>query len=248
MNNNEYTPEELCLKLKSMKLSAMADKLEEQTSNPNIDLVPASKRIAEMIEAEWDLRYNKKFARYLKKASLRYPDASLDDTIYDPIRELDTDTIEALLDCNWIDSGRNLLITGKSGGGKSYFSNILAINALRKFKTVKYIKTRELINLLEKANYEGTYLEMVKSISQLDLLIIDDFGLMSLDEDKCRYLFEVIDAREGRKSLIVVSQLPVNAWYPLFSDNTYADACLDRLVCNAFRLNFNGKNMRNPNL
>ena len=76
---------------------------------------------------------------------------------------------------------------------------------------------------------------------------MDDFGLMELDFEKCRYLFELIDAREGRKSIIVVSQLPVNSWYSLFKDNTYADACLDRLVFKAYRLEFNGKNMRNPN-
>ena len=119
---------------------------------------------------------------------------------------------------------------------------------LRQFKTVCYSKTSTLIYELEKADLEKTHLEYISKLAKLNLVVLDDFGLMDLDPDKCRNLFELIDAREGRKSIIVISQLPVSSWYELFKDNTYADACLDRLVNRAFRLQFNGKNMRNPSL
>lgn len=239
---------ELCTKLRTMRLSGMAEKLEEQAANPNIDLTPADIRIADIIESEWNMRNNKKFSRYLKKAQLRYPDASLDDTIYEPDRLLDIGTIQSLLDCNWIDEGRNVLITGKTGAGKSYYANVIAISALRKFKTVRYYKTRDMIYDLEKARLEGRITESINELYKIDLLILDDFGFMDLDPDNCRYLFEVIDAREGRKSIIVISQLPIESWYSIFKDSTYAEACLDRMVCDAYRLEFNGRNMRNPNL
>ena len=64
--------------------------------------------------------------------------------------------------------------------------------------------------------------------------------------DKCRDFFEVIDSRDNQKSTVIVSQLPVKSWYDLFADNTYADACLDRIIHKAFCLELNGKNMRNP--
>ena len=239
---------ELCTKLRTMRLSGMAEKLEEQAANPNIDLTPADIRIADIIESEWNMRNNKKFSRYLKKAQLRYPDASLDDTIYEPDRLLDIGTIQSLLDCNWINEGRNVLITGKTGAGKSYYANVIAISALRKFKTVRYYKTREMIYDLEKARLEGRITESINELYKIDLLILDDFGFMDLDPDNCRYLFEVIDAREGRKSIIVISQLPIESWYSIFKDSTYAEACLDRMVCDAYRLEFNGRNMRNHNL
>ena len=239
---------ELCTKLRTMRLSGMAEKLEEQAANPNIDLTPADIRIADIIESEWNMRNNKKFSRCLKKAQLRYPDASLDDTIYEPDRLLDIGTIQSLLDCNWINEGRNVLITGKTGAGKSYYANVIAISALRKFRTVRYYKTRDMIYDLEKARLEGRITESIIELYKIDLLILDDFGFMDLDPDNCRYLFEVIDAREGRKSIIVISQLPIESWYSIFKDSTYAEACLDRMVCDAYRLEFNGRNMRNPNL
>ncbi|MBR3350858.1 MAG: IS21-like element helper ATPase IstB [Erysipelotrichaceae bacterium] len=242
------TSTELCLKLKQMKLSGMAEAIERQSGNPNIDLVSFEERIADIINSEWDMRYTKKFNRYLRKAQLRYPEADFDETIYDTARSLDTETIERLIDCHWIDEGRNLLITGNAGTGKTYLANALCICALKKFKTVRYGKSNTIIYELEKADLENRHLEYVSYLAKTDLLILDDFGLMDLDPDKCRNLFEIIDAREARRSTVVISQLPVKAWYDLFKDNTYADSCMDRLVHKAYRLEFHGKNMRNPNL
>ena len=99
---------------------------------------------------------------------------------------------------------------------------------------------------MDQARIKGNYLEYINNMARLDLLVIDDFSLMDLDLDKCRAFFEVIDSRDNLKSTIIVSQLPVKSWYDLFVDNTYADACLDRIIHKAFRLELNGKNMRNP--
>ena len=97
---DSFNYEELFLKLKTMKFSGMAQELENQVRDPNSELLSFEERITKLIDAEWQLRYHKKFARYLKKASLRYPDASFDKTLYDPQRSLDVSTIEGLIDCN----------------------------------------------------------------------------------------------------------------------------------------------------
>jgi len=233
-------------RLRQMKMSGMAEAYEEQTMNPNSDLTSFYERFSTIVNFEWELRFNKKFNRYLKKATLRYPQASFDETIYEPDRMIDTETIEKLATCEWLDEGRNLLITGATGAGKSYISNALCVAAVKQFKTVKYIRANTMLSEMDQARIKGTYLEYVKYMSQLDMLVLDDFGLMELDIDKCRDLFEVIDSRDNRKSTVIVSQLPVKSWYELFSDNTYAEACLDRMIHKAFRLELNGKNMRNP--
>lgn len=236
----------LCERLRQMKLSGMADELEHQYTTPNADLNSFNDRIENIINHEWELRFNKKLTRFLKKATLKYPQADLDETIYEPDRLLDTTSIEQLATCHWIEEGRNLLITGATGAGKSYLANALCIAALRQFKTARYIRANTLMNELDQARIKSTYLEHVNQFARLDLLIIDDFGLMELDLDKCRDLFEVIDSRDSLKSTMIVSQLPVRSWYDLFADSTYADACLDRMIHKAFRLDFSGKNMRNP--
>lgn len=244
--NKELTVQqnEICMKLKQMKMSGMADEYMKQSKDPNQELRSYDERFTEIVEYEYSLRYNKKYERFLKRATLKYPAADFDKSIYDPDRFLDTDTIERLATCDWITEGKNLIITGATGAGKSYIASALCVSALHQFKTVKYIRANTLMNELEQARIKSTFLDYINTMAKYDLLVIDDFGLMELDLDKCRDLFEVIETRESRKSMIFVSQLPVSSWYQLFTDNTYADACLDRIVHKAFRLEFKGRNMR----
>lgn len=237
----------LCNKLKSMRFSGMAQALEELLSDPNADLLPFREKVSKLVDAEWELRYNKKLNRFLKKATLKYPAADLDDTIYDPERQLNAHIIEELAKGTWIEQGRNLMITGQTGSGKSYLASALCVSALRKFKTVKYIRASQLIDDLNRAEALDTYREELAVLVSYELLVIDDFGLMQLDLNKCRNLFEVLESRDPGKSTMVVSQFPVASWYDLFQEHTYADACLNRILHNAYRLEMNGKNMRNLN-
>ena len=123
----------LCERLRSLKLSGMADALETQLMDPNADLVPFMECFSTIMNQEWQIRYNKKFSKFMKKAQLRYPDAVLDETIYDPVRELDTASIERLATCHWIDEGKNLLITGMTSSGNTYLCNALCVSAIQQF-------------------------------------------------------------------------------------------------------------------
>jgi len=236
---------EICNKLKTMRFSGMATELEKVFSDPNADLISFDDKIKRIVDAEWDLRYTKKLNRFVKKATLKYPTADLDDTIYDPSRQLDTHVIETLSKCDWVDQGKNLVITGKTSSGKSYLANALAICALKRFKTTRYYKASGLMNELARAEKNGSYPEELNQLASYDLLVVDDFGLMNLDIDKCRNLFEVFDSRDPYKSILLVSQIPVASWYDMFSDHTYAEASLARILNDSYRLEMNGRNMRN---
>ena len=100
------------------------------------------------------------------------------------------------------------------------------------------------MNESEKARLNNAAYDYINTMSAFDLLVIDDFGLMELDMDKCRDLFEIIETRDCRKATMIVSQLPVIKWWDLFIDNTYADACLSRMTSKAYRLECNGRDMR----
>ncbi len=236
----------LCERLRKLRLSGMADAFELQLMTPNSDLRPFMERFSEIVNAEWDLRYSKKLIRLMKRAGLRYANADFDETIYDEARKLDTASIERLATCDWIDEGKNLLITGMTSSGKTYLSNAFCVAALQKLKTVRYVRAYTLMLELEQARINGSYADCLAALSSLDLLAIDDFGLMELDLDKCRDLFEVIDGRDGRRSTIIISQFPVKNWFDFFQEHTYADACLARITDNhhCYRLEMNGISMR----
>lgn len=231
-------------RLFKLKLSHMAEALEKQFLNPNYDLESFSDRITDIINYEWDQRQTTKFNKLLRKATLKYPDADFDDSIYEPDRQLDTHAIELLQKCEWINDARNLLITGSAGAGKTYIANALCIAALHQQHTVRYIRANTLIQESEKARMANNSYDYVNQMASYDLLVIDDFGLMELDVAKCRDLFEVIESRDCRKSTMIVSQFPVKRWWDFFKDNTYADACLSRMTSKAYRLECNGRDMR----
>ena len=183
------TPQEqaLIMRLKSFRVPEMAHILEEQLKDPNADLNTFMERMTAMIDAEWQARADKRFNRLMKEAHLRYPAADLDETIYRPERQLDTQTIERLSTCHWIEEGKNLIVTGSSASGKTYLINAFCVTAMKQSKSVKYIKANTLMSEMEQARIKSTNLDYLNRLTKLDLLVIDDFGLMDLDLDKCHF-------------------------------------------------------------
>lgn len=247
--NDKLTKDQNLLmdRLYKLRMSGMAEALEKQLLDPNTGLESFETRFSDIVNYEWNQRENKKFNRLLKQATLKYPAADLDNSIYEPDRQLNTHVIELLAKGDWIDEPNNLLMTGGAGAGKTYIACALCITALHQMRTVKYIRANYLLQEAEHSRQEGTYYDYANRMAVYDLLVIDDFGLMDLNLDKCRDLFEIIESRDCRKATIIISQIPVANWYQLFGDNTYADACLSRMTSKAYRLEFPGRDRRIEN-
>lgn len=94
------------------------------------------------------------------------------------------------------------------------------------------------------AKADGSYLKELAKIEKHDLLIIDDFGLQAINNEKQLVLMDVIEDRNQRKSTIICSQLPVKSWYDLIEEKTIADAILDRIIHSAHRFELQGESMR----
>ena len=79
------------------------------------------------------------------------------------------------------------------------------------------------------------------------ILVLDDFGVSPMDAADVQELLEVIEDRVDLGSIIITSQLPVDQWYDYLNNATMADAVLDRLIHNSYRLNLQGESMRKLN-
>ena len=144
----------------------------------------------------------------------------------------------------WIGEHRNVLVTGKCGVGKSWLSCALAQKACRDGYTVHYARVPRLFAELELAHGDGRFARLFRTLIKADLLILDDWGPDRLTASQRRDLMEIIEDRYGRGSTLITSQLPVEAWHEVIGEPTFADAILDRIVHNAYRIALEGPSMR----
>lgn len=164
------------------------------------------------------------------------PEAAVEDIEYHPDRELDKALILRLSTCNFVDEYHNIVILGATGSGKSYIANAFGVTAARKFYTVRYARLPDLLGELAIARAEGTYRSVMKQLKQIKLLILDEWLLYNLKEPEARDLLEIAEARYKKASTIFCSQHDVGDWHQKIGECTIADAILDRIVHDSYRI------------
>ena len=146
--------------------------------------------------------------------------------------------------CHWIKEHRNLIITGATGVGKSYLACALGHQACLNGYRVRYERVGRLLMDLGIGRGDGSYMKRLMALSRIDLLILDDWGLAKLTELQRQDLLELAEERYGVQSIIITSQLPVDKWHDVVGDSTVADAIMDRLVHNSYRVILQGDSLR----
>ncbi len=136
------------------------------------------------------------------------------------------------------------MITGPTGVGKTWIACALAQKACREGYRALYLRLPKLLQELPIAKGDGTYIKLLTRLAKIDVLIIDDWGLSKLLAEQRRDLLEILEDRYDSRSTIVTSQLPLDKWHDIIGDPTLADAILDRLVHNAYKINLRGESMR----
>ena len=232
-------------KLASLRLEGMAQALEEQRRQSDISQLDFEERFALLVERQWLWRENRALSARLHYAQLKIA-ACLEDIDYRHPRGLKRAQIEQLRASGWVGLHRNCLITGKTGCGKTYLACALGHQACRDGHRVCYYYAPKLFRELHTAQADGSFTKLLKKLLRAGLLVIDDFGLPSVTGKQYRDLLEILDDRHGQGATLVTSQFPVSQWHSLINDATVADAILDRLVHNAYRLELEGESMRDP--
>jgi len=230
-------------RLHEMKLTGMAQALEEQRGIPDMQDLSFDDRLALLLERESTTRADRRLKRLLQLARLRLQ-ASVEDVDFRVRRGLDKSVFLRLTACDWIRQSQVVLIVGATGTGKTYLSCALGLAACRQGLRVRYMRLPRLFNDLGIARADGSYGKLLASLSRVDLLILDDWGLAPMADKERRDLLEIVEDRYGRRATLVASQLPVEHWHELIGDPTFGDAILDRLLHQAHRITLKGTSMR----
>ena len=231
-------------KLFDMRLAAMAVAWQEQQSDAKMSSLTFDERFALIVDAEHQARDNRRLKRLLKTAQFRLQNACIEDFEASTSRGLDKPMLRQLGTCSWIPEWLNVLISGATGVGKSYLACALGQTACRRGFGVLYRRLPRLFEELGLARAEGTYARYLAKLAKFDLLILDDFGIGTLNEPQRHDLLEVLEDRYNQRATIVTSQLPIQKWHEWIDDATLADAILDRLVHNAYKITLKGPSRR----
>ena len=230
-------------KMNSMKLSGMAEGLRQQLGSPEHVRLAFDDRLGLLVDAEWIAREQRKLAKRLRAAKLRYP-ASIEDVDFKHPRGLDRQQVLSLGNGGFVQSRHNLVITGPTGVGKSYLACAFVERACRLGYKASYVRLPRLLQQLAVGRGDGSYARVLDRLARLDLLAIDDWLLAPLRDTERRDLVEVIEDRSERVSTLIASQLPTKDWHASIGDPNLADAICDRLLHNAHRIELKGASKR----
>ncbi len=233
-------------KLTELRLNGMKEALLEQQDMVDIDELEFEERLGLLVDREITVREDRRLKTRLRTARLRQQ-AAIEDLDYRYPRGLDKSLMRDLGSCQWIRKHLNLLITGPTGVGKTWISCALAHKACRQGYTAQYRRLSRLFDELSYAHADGRYPQLMKKLARTDVIVLDDWGLAKLTAPQRRDLLEVLDDRHDRRSTLITSQLPVEHWHKIIGDPTLADAILDRLVHNSYRIELKGESMRKLN-
>jgi DNA replication protein DnaC len=229
--------------LSSLGLHGLAKGFKELEHKPEARALDHAEWLGLLLEYELTLRRQKQFETRARVAKLRHA-ASVEDVNYQTHRGLDRALFLKLSACDWIAERRNLLVTGASGLGKSWLACALGHKACRENISVLYVRVPRLLADLAIAHGDPRYARLLRSLARVKLLILDDWGPESLTASQARDILEIVEDRYDKGSLIITSQVPIDRWHDLIGVPTLADAILDRVVHNAYRIELVGESLR----
>jgi len=230
-------------KLEQLRFSGMLRALQEQMQMPDIGELAFEQRLGLLLDREFTERENRRLKTRLRKAKLRQ-NACVEDVDFRHKRKLDKTLFMNLAECRWLKEHNNVLIIGPTGIGKTYLACALAQKACREAYGALYFRLPRLLHELSIAKADGRYDKLLATIGRIDLLVLDDWGLDKFVKEQRHDLLEILEDRHGLRSTLITSQLPVKHWHEVIADPTLADAILDRLVHNAYKLVLEGDSMR----
>jgi len=236
--------ETVLTQMRQMRLSAMADSLEQRLANGDHQNLSHEEFLSLLISDEYSARSNRKLSRMIGRANFKPEQACMENIKYHDSRGFKKMDMMQFTNATWIRNCQNIVLTGPTGCGKTYIAEAIALQACKLgFPAVKK-RFRILFEEIHEAKGTGMYLKYLKKLEGVKVLVIDDFIMNDVDIADLNDLMDIIELREQIASLIITTQYPTDKWHLRLPDPTIADAICDRIVHGAYQFNLKGASMR----
>lgn len=226
-----------------LKLPLWRDCLDEYISRFARESWSVQHLIAVMMQDQLDLRAENRRRTLIKRADfpqLKY----LGDIIPEELPEDGRTALPVLQTLDFVRQGRNVILYGNPGTGKTHIATALGIEACRQGMSVMFTSVPRLITQVKEARQERSLRSLENRFTTYDLVICDEFGYVSCDKEAGELLFNHLSLRAGKKSIIITTNLAFNRWNEIIADKVLVAAMVDRLTHKAMLINMTGESFR----
>jgi len=231
--------------LKSLKFAGMANALERILDEAQKEGLAVEEVVYKLLQEEFAYRQERSMTYRINQAKLPW-DWSLETFPFDRQPGVNPSQIKSLAGLDFIDKAQNLVLIGNPGTGKTGIAISLLRQALVNGYRGRFYKAQDLIDELYASLADRSTIRLLKSLSNLDLLLIDEMGYLSMNPEQVNAFFKLLDQRYGKKSTIITTNLDYPEWYELFGRKSLVDALLDRLQHYCITIHINGPSLRTP--
>jgi DNA replication protein DnaC len=229
--------------LKRLKLSGIVETLDLRLLEAQQNQLSYSELLSIMLTDEIETRNMRKLQRLLSQAGISSQQTIESfDFSFNP--SINVAHIRELATCRFIERGEGIFFIGPTGTGKTHLAKALCHQACRMHFSCSYYPFHLFFNELNKAELKNQLNQFIKRLIKIDLLVIDDFGFKKIDQPSAEYLYAIVDARYGVKSMILTSNRAITDWASIFPDPLMANAILDRLAHHSHQIILKGESYR----
>lgn len=221
-------------KLHQLRLNSMADSLADAVEKEKENNHGFLWLLDYLLDLENESRWQRAVENRVKASRLIDKFLPNDfDFKFDPSRQNSRSLIVRLLECDFIQEKKDIIFIGNPGTGKTRLAKTIAYQACLNNNRVLFTTAIDMINHLIAAQADHSLLKKLKFYQTPSLLVCDELGFLSLDEQSSNLFFQVLSTRHERVSTIVTTNLSFGRWGEIFQSSVIAQAIADRLVKNS---------------
>ena len=228
---------------RKLSMFAMCESLADTLRDAAADNLSHAAVLARLLDAELESRTVAAQRRRIRAAT--FPQLKY---LHDLVREeLPTEARAALPELETLDfvkNGRNLVLYGNPGTGKTHLATALGIAACQRGNSVLFTSVPRLLTMVREARSQHKLTQLQNRFEKYDLVICDEFGYVSCDKEGAELLFNHLSLRAETRSTITTANLAFSRWNEISPDKVLVNTLVDRLTHKARIINMTGTSYR----